>query len=94
MDKSQAFSRDPVEPWRLHDRIAIRTGVGVALIIGDAEQNVRAGLSPPSVCPEQAERCYCNESLNHGVPDCADLLQLKRETPPRDQGWSYLILMR
>jgi len=43
MREIQPFPRDPIKPGRLHDGIAVCAGVGVTLIIRNAEENIGAG---------------------------------------------------
>jgi len=43
MAKIQAFPRDPIKPGRLHDWVAVGAGVGVALIVRDAEEDIGPG---------------------------------------------------
>ena len=69
MSKPQPFTSNAIKRRRLDHRITVGAGVGVTLIIGNTEQDVRARISRQRVGTEYAEDCYRNESESWFVHD-------------------------
>jgi hypothetical protein len=46
MSEEDAFASNSIKRWRLDDGIAHRSGMEPRLVVGNAEQNVRARIRP------------------------------------------------
>ena len=72
MNKTQPFASNPVESGGLHDGIPVRPGVGVALVVGNAEEDIGPFLRERA----DGEDCEREENADdHGLVTTSTLPQ-------------------